>query len=109
MAAAAGQVRNVLCRPARLQIAVLVGETDDGIRVSDIDPLRIRARRIKVDAERFDSSHWQTPPSAGACQSLVIPRKILMSPALVSATKMSPLGAVRMIRGSSRPAAYCPP
>ena len=38
---------------------------------------------------------------------LVIPRKTLTSPALVSATKMSPLGAVRMIRGLSSPVAYC--
>src|SRR2546427_12285335 len=35
--------------------------------------------------------------------ALVIPRKILILPALLSATNMSPLGARRISRGSSRP------
>ena len=38
---------------------------------------------------------------------LVMPRNTLISPAWVSATKKSPFGAVRMIRGLSSPAAYC--
>ena len=37
---------------------------------------------------------------------LVIPRKTLMFPALVSATKKSPFGAVRIMRGYSRLPAY---
>ena len=37
---------------------------------------------------------------------LVIPRKTLITPALLSATNMSPLGDLRISRGSSRPDAY---
>src|ERR1019366_8450766 len=37
--------------------------------------------------------------------SPVIPRNILMSPAWLSAKKTSPLGAVEILRGSSRPVA----
>ncbi len=38
--------------------------------------------------------------------SAVIPRKTLMSPASLSATKKSPLGAVTIKRGLFRPLAY---
>ena len=40
--------------------------------------------------------------------SLVIPRKTLMSPAVVSARNISPLGALRRIRGLVSPVAYRP-
>src|SRR4029077_7162679 len=39
--------------------------------------------------------------------SLVTPRKTLIWPLLLSARKMSPLGAVRINLGLSRPVAYC--
>src|SRR5580692_2766507 len=39
--------------------------------------------------------------------SAVMPRKILILPLLLSARKKSPLGAVRISRGLSRPVAYC--
>src|SRR5258705_7648465 len=45
------QVGKVLCRSAGLQVAALIGEAYDRVGVSHIAPLRIRARRIKVDAE----------------------------------------------------------
>ena len=38
---------------ARGEIAVAIGEADDGIGVADIDPFGIGSRRIKGDAERF--------------------------------------------------------
>ena len=38
--------------------------------------------------------------------SAVIPRKTSISPLLLSATKESPLGAVRINRGSFKPVAY---
>ena len=51
-------------------------------------------------------------PSAkiSACSGLpsaVIPRKTLISPVWLSATKKSPFGAVRINRGSLSPVAYC--
>ena len=52
MAAAARQVSNVLSVAPRFQIAIVIRETHDLIRIADIDPLRIRARRIKRDAIR---------------------------------------------------------
>ena len=39
-------------RRARLEVAAAIGETDDGVGVGDIDPLRITAGRIEGDAER---------------------------------------------------------
>src|ERR1700733_13966564 len=52
-------------------------------------------------------------PVAKTCTSLgfpsgVMPRKILMSPAVVSARNISPLGALRRIRGLVSPVAYRP-
>src|SRR5258708_3563367 len=44
--------------------------------------------------------------ACSALPSLVTPRKTLISPALISAKKTSPLGAARNSRGSSRPVAY---
>src|SRR5256885_12299160 len=41
-----------------------------------------------------------------ALPALVIPRKILISPAILSARNTSPLGALRISRGSCRPDAY---
>src|SRR5437588_11121147 len=41
-----------------------------------------------------------------ALPALVIPRKILISLAVLSARNMSPLGALRISRGSCRPDAY---
>ncbi len=38
---------NDLSRAARLQVAILIGKSDDGICVPDIDVLGSRARRIK--------------------------------------------------------------
>src|SRR5206468_10118177 len=40
-----------LGRVGSLQISGLVGESNDGRGVSDVDPLRIRASRIKRDAK----------------------------------------------------------
>ena len=42
-----------LDRPARLEIAVTVGEPDHAIRVGDIKELRFRPGRIKGDPERI--------------------------------------------------------
>src|ERR1700689_1078266 len=41
------QVRNVLRRPGRLQVSVLVEKTNHGIGVPHVNPLRVIARRIK--------------------------------------------------------------
>src|SRR6185369_9032096 len=47
------QVCNVLRRTTRLYIAILIGEAHYRVGVADIDPLRFRARRVEVDAERL--------------------------------------------------------
>src|SRR6266550_9407079 len=52
---------------------------------------------------------FRPPAKTAICSglpALVIPRKTLITPALLSATNMSPLGALRISRGSSRPDAY---
>src|ERR1700675_1735762 len=46
-------------------------------------------------------------PASLGLPSLVIPRKTLILPLLPSARKKSPLGAVRINLGLSRPVAYC--
>ena len=52
VAAASGAGRRDVCGgAARLQVAVVIGEAHDGVGVADVDPLRIRAGRIKRDAE----------------------------------------------------------
>ena len=52
---AAGAVpgRSAICSagPRGLEVAVLIGEADDGVGVADVDPLGIGTRRIEVDAE----------------------------------------------------------
>src|ERR1035438_6345625 len=50
VSATEGEVRDVLGRAARFQVAILVGETDDRIGVADVNPLRIGSRRIEGDA-----------------------------------------------------------
>ncbi len=50
-ASAAGQVGQVFCSAAGLEIAVLIGEAHDAVGVADVDVLRIRARGIESDAE----------------------------------------------------------
>src|SRR5258705_9355149 len=53
---------------------------------------------------------FRPPAKTAICSSLpapLIPRKTLIAPALLSTTNMSPLGARRINRGSSRPDAYC--
>src|SRR5436190_22064208 len=37
----------------RLQVAIVIGKALNGIGVSDVNPLRIGARRIKCDAKRL--------------------------------------------------------
>src|SRR6266550_1409714 len=52
---------------------------------------------------------FRSVAKTAVCSALpasVIPRKILISPAILSARKMSPLGALRISRGSCRPEAY---
>src|ERR1700730_1222419 len=46
-------------------------------------------------------------PASSGLPSLVIPRKTLIRPLLLSARKKSPLGAVRINLGLSSPVAYC--
>src|SRR6267143_295656 len=46
-------------------------------------------------------------PVCSGLPSLVIPRKTLILPLLLSARKKSPLGAVRINLGLSSPVAYC--
>src|SRR6267378_8046333 len=45
--AAGNACNDSLGRTARLQVAILVGKSDDGIRIPDIDVLGTRTRRIK--------------------------------------------------------------
>src|SRR6266850_1558805 len=52
MAIATRHIRDVFCGSARFQISVLIRKAHYRVRVSNIDPLGIRPRRIKVDAER---------------------------------------------------------
>ena len=49
--AAARQVGDGLHGTAGRQVSILVGEAHDGVRVSNVDPLRMRAVGIKRDAE----------------------------------------------------------
>src|SRR4029077_8380033 len=52
MAAGVGKIRDVLRRGGGFQVAILVGNTDDGVCVADVNPLRIVSRRIESDAIR---------------------------------------------------------
>src|SRR3979490_455365 len=45
-------VGNVFRRTAGFQIPALIRKAHNGVRVSDVDPLRVWPWRIKVDAER---------------------------------------------------------
>ncbi len=82
-----------------------IGEAQDRVGVGHIDELRRRARRIEGDAERLvevERRRW--------CRGSAAPRRRgranrWMRPAALSATSTSPLGARRIMRGVSRPAA----
>ena len=51
---AGGEMRaQFLGRSARFQVAVAIAKANDAIGVGDVEILRLRAGRIKGDAERF--------------------------------------------------------
>ena len=99
LAAAGDVLDDDLGRPARLGVAVLVGEADDGVGIADVDVRRVGPGRIEGDPERPASGPWRRPRSVSALPSPSASRSSLMRPGMLSATKMSPLGAVTILRG----------
>src|ERR1035437_9223207 len=90
-ASAARQLSQVLHRPAGFQVAILIGEADNLVRVANVDPLGCRSG---ANAEVC----WALPSGP-------TPRNTFIFPVSLSARKISPLGAVRSNRGLSRPVA----
>ena len=98
MTDAARQVCDVLGGTARLQITIPIGKAHHRIGVADIDPLRLGPRRI----EAMPNGRFKPVANVADCfglPSAVIPRNTRISPSLLSATKKSPFGAVRISRG----------
>ena len=66
--AAGWQMRNDrLGVAARGEVAIAIGETDDGIGIADIDPSRIGTGRIKCDAEWIGQSGRECRGQRGLC------------------------------------------
>ena len=101
------RARSTMCSaaPRAFRSPFSIRKPDHRVGVADIDPLR-----ILYPADKMQSHKGRLRPVANACTccglpSAVMPRKILISPASLSATKKSPFGAVRMVRGLSKPVA----
>ena len=106
MAVAGRQLRNDLSPPAGgLQIAAAIGKAHDAVGVGDIDPLRVVAARKERDAERAVKAAGE---DFVACRALPHRRRHEergCGRRCVSATKISPFGATRMMRGPLKPSA----
>src|SRR6185437_1313379 len=87
-----------------VQIASTIGKAHDAVGVSDIDPLRVVAARKKRNPERRAKTAGNISLVAGFAAPSAA-RRTRIRPARVSATKISPLGATRMMRGPLRPSA----
>ena len=103
---AAGQFGQGLSRAAGLHVPNLVRKTNHGCGVAHVHPLRIGATGIEVDPERALLVGGEGLHLAGLAVG-VMPRMTMIFPGELSARKMSPLGAIRIRRGFSKPVANC--
>ena len=92
--------REFLSRSARFEIAITIGKSNDAISIRAIQKLRVIARWIKSDPERFVQLAFCKSFIHVRFASPLVSRKTLIRLARLSTTEMSPFGAVSRNRGS---------